>query len=88
MKNRSLKFKLIVGGLLAAILPLTIVGLFSINKSSTALLSLAKAQAEMAAPKSCNHGKSIHGTGDNIGQGNGTRALGCDGKQNSYGRRH
>ncbi len=49
MKKRSLKFKLIVGGILAAIIPLMVVGLFSINKSSTALLSLAKGQAQMAA---------------------------------------
>jgi methyl-accepting chemotaxis protein len=49
MKQRSLKFKLIVGGVLAAIIPLMVVGLFSINKSSTALLSLAKGQAQMVA---------------------------------------
>ena len=49
MKQRSLKFKLIVGGVLAAIIPLMVVGLFSINKSSTALLSLAKGQVQMVA---------------------------------------
>ncbi|MBU0973545.1 MAG: methyl-accepting chemotaxis protein [Proteobacteria bacterium] len=49
MKNRSLKFKLIVGGILAAILPLAVVGLFSISKSSNALQSLAKGQAQLAA---------------------------------------
>jgi methyl-accepting chemotaxis protein len=49
MKQRSLKFKLIVGGVLAAIIPLMVVGLFSISKSSTALLSLAKGQARMVA---------------------------------------
>jgi methyl-accepting chemotaxis protein len=49
MKQRSLKFKLIVGGVRAAIIPLMVVGLFSINKSSTALLSLAKGQAQMVA---------------------------------------
>ena len=49
MKQRSLKFKLIVGGVLAAIIPLMVVGLFSISKSSTALLSIAKGRAEMAA---------------------------------------
>ncbi len=49
MKQRSLKFKLIVGGVLAAIIPVMVVGLFSINKSSTALLSLAKGQVHMVA---------------------------------------
>jgi len=49
MKSRSLKFKLIVGGILAAIIPLMVVGFFSIRKSSTALLSLAKGQAELVA---------------------------------------
>ena len=49
MKNRSLKFKLIVGGIVAAIVPLTVVGLFSISKSSSALLSIATGQAKMIA---------------------------------------
>jgi len=49
MKNRSLKFKLIVGGILAAIIPLAVVGLFSMEKASKALESLAKHQAQMAA---------------------------------------
>jgi len=49
MKKTSLKFKLIVGGILAAIVPLTVVGLFAISKSSSAILSIAKGQAGMAA---------------------------------------
>ncbi|MDD9303242.1 MAG: Cache 3/Cache 2 fusion domain-containing protein [Desulfobacter sp.] len=49
MKKRSLKFKLIVGGVLAAIVPLMVVGLFAISKSSTALGFLAKGQAQMVA---------------------------------------
>ncbi len=49
MKKRSLKFKLIVGGVLAAIIPLTVVGLFAISKSSSALFSIASGQAEMVA---------------------------------------
>nr|NJM03886.1 hypothetical protein [Desulfobacula sp.] len=36
MKKTSLKFKLIVGGILAAIIPLTVVGVFSITRSSSA----------------------------------------------------
>ncbi|MBU1196678.1 MAG: methyl-accepting chemotaxis protein [Proteobacteria bacterium] len=49
MKKRSFKFKLIVGGILAAIIPLSVVGLFSIQKASNALESLAKNQAQLAA---------------------------------------
>jgi methyl-accepting chemotaxis protein len=49
MKQRSLKFKLIVGGVLAAIIPLMVVGLFSIMKSSNALVSLSKGQAKIIA---------------------------------------
>ncbi len=45
MKKKSLKFKLISGGILAVIIPLSIVGLFSINKSSEALVSITKGQA-------------------------------------------
>lgn len=49
MKKRSLKFKLIVGGILAAIVPLTIVGLFSIKTSSKAIYSISLDQAQMVA---------------------------------------
>ncbi|MBF0235683.1 MAG: Cache 3/Cache 2 fusion domain-containing protein [Desulfamplus sp.] len=49
MKLNSLKFKLIAGGLLATLLPLIVVGLFSINSSSKALFSIASNRAEMAA---------------------------------------
>lgn len=49
MKKVTLKSKLIIGGALAAIIPLAVVGLFSINKSSAALLSIAKGRAELAA---------------------------------------
>jgi methyl-accepting chemotaxis protein len=49
MKQRSLKFKLIVGGVLAAIVPLMVVGLFAISKSSSALNFLAKGQVKMVA---------------------------------------
>ena len=49
MKKRSLKFKLILGGILAVIIPLSVVGLFSINKSSDALVTIAKAQASQIA---------------------------------------
>ncbi|MFH1153130.1 MAG: methyl-accepting chemotaxis protein [Pseudomonadota bacterium] len=49
MKKRSLKFKLIVGGILAAIIPLTVVGVFSVKTSSDAIFSIAEGQAEMVA---------------------------------------
>jgi methyl-accepting chemotaxis protein len=49
MKKRSLKFKLILGGILAVIVPLTVVGFFAINKSSTALVIAAKGQASLVA---------------------------------------
>lgn len=45
MKKRSLKFKLIIGGLLAVVVPLTVIGAFSINKASSALVTAAKGQA-------------------------------------------
>ncbi len=49
MKKRSLKFKLIVGSVLAAIIPLTVVGIFSITQSSSALVAAAKGQALQVA---------------------------------------
>jgi len=49
MKKRSLKFKLILGGILAVVIPLTVVGLFAINKSSSALVTVANGQAEIVA---------------------------------------
>ena len=49
MKKRSLKFKLILGGILAVVIPLTVVGLFVINKSSSALVTVANGQAEIVA---------------------------------------
>ena len=45
MKQRSLKFKLILGGFLTVVVPLTVVGLFAINKSSDALIATAKGQS-------------------------------------------
>jgi len=49
MKKRSLKFKLIVGSILAALIPLTVVGLFSITQSSKALVTAARGQALQVA---------------------------------------
>ncbi|MDY6903951.1 MAG: methyl-accepting chemotaxis protein [Thermodesulfobacteriota bacterium] len=45
MKKRSLNFKLISGGIIIVLLPLLVVGFFSINKASTALDKLAREQA-------------------------------------------
>ncbi|MCA1786608.1 MAG: cache domain-containing protein, partial [Desulfobacteraceae bacterium] len=49
MKNRSLKFKLILSGVLVVIIPLTVVGLFSLNKASDALVISANNQAAQIA---------------------------------------
>ncbi len=46
MKFRSIKFKLLAGGIALVILPLIIVGTLSVSKSSNALLQLSKTQAE------------------------------------------
>ena len=45
MKKRSLKFKLVLGGFLAVVVPLTVVGVFSVNKASNALTNIAEGQA-------------------------------------------
>ncbi len=45
MKRRSLGFKLVTGGIAAVLIPLVVVGLFSVNKASTSLETLAKEQA-------------------------------------------
>ncbi len=49
MKKLTLRTKLIAGGVVAAILPLVVVGLFAINKSSSALVSIAQGQAKLTA---------------------------------------
>lgn len=49
MKTMTLKSKLIIGGVVAAILPLIVVGLFAISKSSSALVSVSQGQAKLAA---------------------------------------
>ncbi|MFH1154792.1 MAG: methyl-accepting chemotaxis protein [Pseudomonadota bacterium] len=49
MKKRSLKFKLITGGILIVVIPLLIVGLFSVNKASNALLDAGRSQAKQIA---------------------------------------
>ena len=49
MRKLTLKSKLIIGGVAAAILPLIVVGFFSINKSSSALVSIAQGQVKLTA---------------------------------------
>ncbi len=44
MKGKSLRFKLIAGGILAVLLPLLAVGYFSVTRSSDALQTLARQQ--------------------------------------------
>ncbi len=45
MKRKSLAFKLVVGGILAVLIPVGFVGFFSVTRSSNALTDLSKAQA-------------------------------------------
>nr|MDA8136399.1 methyl-accepting chemotaxis protein [Desulfobacteraceae bacterium] len=49
MKKMTLKSKLIIGGVIAAILPLIVVGFFAISKSSSALISVSQGQAKLTA---------------------------------------
>ena len=49
MKVSSIRFRLIAGGIILVLLPLLVVGLLSISKSSTALSELSKKQAESVA---------------------------------------
>ncbi|MCG8617676.1 MAG: methyl-accepting chemotaxis protein [Desulfobacterales bacterium] len=49
MKKRTLKFKLIVGGMLASVIPLAVVGILSVNIASKALTDLAKGQSHQVA---------------------------------------
>lgn len=49
MKITSIKFRLIAGGITLVLLPLLVIGILSISKSSTALSDLSKHQAENIA---------------------------------------
>lgn len=49
MKKRSLKFKLLTGAVLAVLLPILLIGIFSVFKASNALLGSGKAQAMQVA---------------------------------------
>jgi methyl-accepting chemotaxis protein len=49
MKNRSLKFKLIVGGIGIMLVPMILMGVYSLTKSTGALSALAVGQAELMA---------------------------------------
>jgi methyl-accepting chemotaxis protein len=49
MKKRSLKFKLILGGILAVVIPVLFVGIFAINTASNALMNAGKSQAQQVA---------------------------------------
>jgi methyl-accepting chemotaxis protein len=49
MKVTSIKFRLITGGIILVLLPLVIIGILSISKSSTALSELSKKQAATIA---------------------------------------
>ncbi len=49
MKITSIRFRLIAGGIALVLLPLIVIGIISISKSSTALSEIAKKQAESTA---------------------------------------
>ncbi|MBI9084459.1 MAG: Cache 3/Cache 2 fusion domain-containing protein [Desulfobacterales bacterium] len=49
MKKRTLRFKLVAGGIMAVLIPLIVVGLFSVNKASDALTDGAKQQSTAIA---------------------------------------
>jgi methyl-accepting chemotaxis protein len=49
MKKRTLRFKLIAGGITAVLVPLLVVGVFSVTKASKALTELSENQAETTA---------------------------------------
>ena len=51
MKKRSLKFKLIFGGILAVIVPLAVLGFISIRKASDTLVSISKGQVSQIAER-------------------------------------
>ncbi|MGL1930904.1 MAG: methyl-accepting chemotaxis protein [Desulfotalea sp.] len=49
LNTKSISFKLITGGLLAVLIPLLIVGIYAVNKSSSALLHVSEENAEHQA---------------------------------------
>ncbi|SDT87951.1 methyl-accepting chemotaxis protein [Desulfobacula phenolica] len=49
MEKKSLKFKLITGGILVVLFPLIIIGFFSVNKASKALMETGKSGAKQVA---------------------------------------
>ncbi len=49
MKKKTLGFKLVAGGIMAVLIPLVVVGVFSVIKASTALEHVAKEQVEHIA---------------------------------------
>ena len=49
MKQYSLKFKLMIGGILIVLIPVVIIGFFAVTKSSRALLNLGESNIELTA---------------------------------------
>jgi methyl-accepting chemotaxis protein len=49
MKKKSLTFKLVLGGIMAVVIPVLFVGIFAVNTSSNALLTAGKTQARQVA---------------------------------------
>ena len=59
MKVTSIRFRLIAGGIIIVLLPLLVIALLSINKSSTALAELSKRQAAAVAADLVNLADNI-----------------------------
>ena len=49
MKKRTLGFKLVVGGIIAVLIPLVVVGVFAVIKSTSALRSVSEGQSALVA---------------------------------------
>jgi methyl-accepting chemotaxis protein len=54
MKNRSLRFKMVVGGVMAVLIPLLIVGGFAVNRAMNALEDVSKSQSQEVAKSLAN----------------------------------
>ena len=63
MKKRTLGFKLVAGGIMAVLIPLVVVGLYSVNKASDALVTLSNRPGGTGCPGSGCHDRPGPSTG-------------------------
>ena len=54
MKNRSLRFKMVAGGVMAVLIPLLVVGGFAVNRAMNALEDVSKSQSQELAKSLAN----------------------------------